>query len=111
MNKKLRPFNMHGKELETVCGLNCSDCVYVKEGCRGCNAEKGAPFWCGFAVVSVCPVYACCVSERHLEHCGLCDEMPCGRFTQIKDPNMTAGQETACLKARVAVLKRRTGKM
>jgi hypothetical protein len=82
----------------------------VKEGCRGCNAEKGAPFWCGFASVSVCPVYACCVNERHLAHCGLCDEMPCGRFTQIKDPNVTAEQEKACLKVRVAVLKRRAKK-
>jgi hypothetical protein len=51
---------MHPKGMETVCGLDCGDCAYVKEGCSGCNAEKGAPFWCGFAGVSVCPVYDCC---------------------------------------------------
>ena len=101
---------MRGRSVKTVCGLDCGDCVHVKEGCRGCNAEKGAPFWCSFASVSVCPVYACCVGERRLEHCGLCDEMPCGRFTQIKDPNTTEEEDRECLKARVAVLKRRARK-
>jgi hypothetical protein len=36
--------------------------------------------------------------------------MPCGRFTQIKDPNNTEEQEREWLKARVAVLKRRARK-
>ena len=36
---------MNSKGMKTVCGLDCGDCAYVKEGCRGCNAEKGAPFW------------------------------------------------------------------
>jgi hypothetical protein len=98
---------MNRKGLETVCGRNCGDCVYMKEGCRGCNAEKGAPFWCGFAGVSVCPVYDCCANERHLAHCGLCDEMPCGRFTQIKDLDTTEEQDKECLNAREAVLTRR----
>jgi hypothetical protein len=101
---------MRGKSMKTVCGLDCGDCAYVKDGCRGCNAEKGAPFWCGFASVSVCPVYACCVNERRLKHCGLCDEIPCDRFTAIKDPNMTAEQEQECLQAREAELKKRAKK-
>jgi hypothetical protein len=98
---------MNSKGMKTVCGLDCGDCAYVKEGCRGCNAEKGAPFWTQFASVSVCPVYDCCVNEKHIRHCGLCAEMPCPRFTQIKDPNTTEEQDKECLKARVAVLKRR----
>jgi hypothetical protein len=101
---------MSSKGLESVCGLNCGDCAYVKEGCKGCNAENGAPFWCSFASVNVCPVYDCCVNECHLEHCGLCKEMPCARFTQIKDPNTTEEQDRECLKARVAALKRRAKK-
>ncbi len=80
---------MRGRIMKTVCGLDCGDCAYVKDGCRGCTAEKGAPFWCGLAGVDVCPVYDCCVNERGLVHCGLCEEMPCDRFTQIKDPNTT----------------------
>ncbi len=101
---------MSRKELETVCGLCCGDCAYLKDGCQGCNAEKGAPFWTQFAGVTVCPVYDCCVNERRLEHCGLCDSMPCGRFTQIKEPNVTEAQEQECLRARVAELKRRANK-
>ncbi|MGA9139767.1 MAG: DUF3795 domain-containing protein [Methanocella sp.] len=98
---------MDSNGMQTVCGLDCGDCVYVKEGCRGCNAEKGAPFWTQFAGVCVCPVYDCCVNENHIAHCGLCEQMPCPRFTQIKEPNVTEEQEWECLKARVAVLKRR----
>jgi hypothetical protein len=101
---------MHGNKRVTVCGLDCGDCACVKEGCRGCNAGKGAPFWCGFAGVTVCPVYACCVNERRLAHCGLCEEMPCGRFTQIRDPDTTEAQDRECLKVRVAALKRRARK-
>jgi hypothetical protein len=101
---------MNSKGTETVCGLNCGDCAYVKEGCRGCNVEKGAPFWTQFAGVTVCPVYDCCVNEKRIAHCGLCKQMPCPRFTQIKDPNVTDEQELACLKARERELKRRASK-
>jgi hypothetical protein len=87
--------------------LNCGNCAYMKDGCCGCNAEKGMPFWCRFASVSVCPVYACYANERCLEYCGLYEEMPCGRFTLIKDPNMTEEQDRECLKAWAAVLTRR----
>jgi hypothetical protein len=47
------------------------------------------------------------VNERGLVHCGLCKEMPCERFTRIKDPNTTEEQDRECLKTRVAALKRR----
>jgi hypothetical protein len=98
---------MKSKDLKTVCGLDCGDCPHMKEGCKGCNAEKGAPFWTKLVNVSACPVYDCCVNEKHLSHCGLCEQMPCPRFTQIKDHNMTEEQEQECLKVRVATLKRR----
>lgn len=98
---------MDPKDRKTVCGIDCGDCPHVKEGCRGCNAEKGAPFWTQYVNIRVCPVYDCCVNEKHLAHCGLCGEMPCPRFTRYKDPNVTEGQARECLKNQVTVLKRR----
>jgi hypothetical protein len=32
------------KGIEAVFGMDCGDCVYVKGGCKDCNAEKGTPF-------------------------------------------------------------------
>jgi hypothetical protein len=98
---------MRSKVLETVCGLDCGDCACMKDGCRGCNTENGSPFWTQLAGVSVCPVYDCCASQKRLRDCGLCEQMPCPRFTQIKDPDVTEEQEQECLKVRVATLKRR----
>ncbi len=62
------------KELLTVqsrCGLLCDGCAQKKsEGCAGCIALKGRPFW------GECPVAICCQSKNHT-HCGECADMPC----------------------------------
>lgn len=53
------------------CGVRCDACER-KEAvqCQGClSMEK--PFWGG-----TCLVKTCC-EERHLLHCGLCEDFPC----------------------------------
>jgi hypothetical protein len=56
--------------------------------------------------IKVCPVYGCC-KEKQYEHCGCCAEMPCGKFTEIRDPEMTDEQIARNLEERKAELRRR----
>jgi hypothetical protein len=99
---------MHTDNLDSVCGLNCGGCKYLDNGCNGCNAEKGAPFWTGLVGAPVCPVYGCCAEEKKLEHCGLCGEVPCERFTRYRDPEHSDEDVAEGVRSRVAELKRRT---
>lgn len=59
------------KDIESRCGLLCSECGYREQtGCNGCvNINK--PFW-----GESCAVMNCCRDKQH-EHCGDCDEFPC----------------------------------
>lgn len=61
---------------ESRCGCVCSECAYKDQmGCKGClNIDN--PFW------GVCPMKACC-EDKKLNHCGLCDEFPCGLLNQF----------------------------
>ena len=53
------------------CGTYCNECSYrEKFNCKGCNEMNGHPFW------GDCDIYTCC-SEKNLEHCGCCSELPC----------------------------------
>jgi len=53
------------------CGIDCEACKYREpEGCPGCPAAAGKPFW------GECAVATCCIEREH-EHCGKCADMPC----------------------------------
>ncbi|MFV0401956.1 MAG: DUF3795 domain-containing protein [Oscillospiraceae bacterium] len=52
--------------VQSRCGILCEKCTYE---CAGCVAIPN-PFW------GECPVKACCEGKQ-LEHCGLCDVLPC----------------------------------
>ena len=67
----------------TACGTVCDDCEYFKgekePRCPGCTVIQGKPFW------GECSTYAC-AAEHGVEHCGLCAEFPCDKFTGMYDP-------------------------
>ncbi len=65
----------------TPCGECCIGCAKKENGiCPGCiEAEGKVPEW---AESGVCRVYACC-KEHHAQFCGLCDEFPCQKLTQM----------------------------
>jgi len=92
---------------DAVCGMRCGRCQYFGSGCKGCEAEKGAPFWTGFAGVKVCPVYDCCKAMNY-EHCGRCKDMPCPKFTEIRDPNKSDEEAARDLELQRAELSRRS---
>ena len=86
--------------LAAACGLYCGDCELLGDRCRGCAQVKGKPFWAELYNMEVCPVYGCCVNEKQLEHCGLCDKFPCETFTSLRDPSLSDEQAEQALAER-----------
>jgi hypothetical protein len=88
------------KDLAAVCGLFCGTCEHLGEKCRGCGQQKGKPFWTAMMNVESCPLYSCCVNTKQLEHCGLCSELPCETFLQLRDPSLNDEEAEKALVAR-----------
>lgn len=72
-----------------ACGLFCGTCEHLDTKCSGCGSQKGKPFWTTIMNVESCPIYDCCVNKKQLEHCGLCDELPCETFLALRDPSLS----------------------
>ncbi len=77
---------MLDKNLAPPCGLFCGTCEHLNDNCKGCGHQKGKPFWVSLMAISTCPLYDCCVNKKGLEHCGLCNELPCQLFNSFHDP-------------------------
>ena len=97
----------NGITLAAACGLYCGDYEYLQENCQGCNQVEGKPFWTEQLDMEVCPLYGCCVDQRELEHCGLCDEFPCELFISLRDPALSDEEAEQSLRQRQQDLKRR----
>ncbi|WP_066684673.1 DUF3795 domain-containing protein [Christensenella intestinihominis] len=77
------------EEVISCCGAVCSQCKDYPRECGGCPAIQGKVFWLQYVPEDVCPIYACCVEEKGLAHCGGCEELPCERYSRYSDPNMS----------------------
>jgi hypothetical protein len=86
--------------LAAACGLYCGDCEHLEARCTGCRRVQGRPFWAEEYGVAVCPLYGCCVEEKGLEHCGLCEDLPCETFASLRDPSLTDEQFERSLRER-----------
>jgi Protein of unknown function (DUF3795) len=80
--------------------LYCGACEYLGEKCSGCGNIEGKPFWTAEFGVEACPLYACCVIQRKLEHCGLCDDLPCKLFLEFHDPALSPEEAEASVRER-----------
>lgn len=89
----------------TLCGVQCDECAEYGKTCEGCAAVRGTVFWVDYLGLDVCPIYNCCVNEKHFEHCGLCSELPCRIHFDTKDPKISDEEHRAGLERRVAILK------
>ncbi|RJP66765.1 MAG: DUF3795 domain-containing protein [Candidatus Abyssobacteria bacterium SURF_17] len=98
---------MTDKNLAAACGLYCGPCEYLGKQCRGCGNQAGKPFWTTHAKVEVCPLYDCCVNKKHLEHCGLCAELPCELFKEFHDPSLSPEEAQKSIHSREGDLIRR----
>ena len=50
--------------------------------------------------IEVCPLYGCCIDKKHLEHCGLCSELPCETFNKFHDPSLSPEEAEQAVLAR-----------
>lgn len=98
---------MPDKNLVAPCGLYCGTCEYLGEQCQGCGHQEGKPFWTVRMNVEVCPLYGCCIDKKQLEHCGLCDELPCETFTSLHDPSLSPEEAKQSILSRQNELMRR----
>jgi hypothetical protein len=95
------------QNLAAACGLFCGACEHLDTKCEGCEQQKGKPFWTAMMNVECCPLYNCCVNTKQLEHCGLCDELPCETFLSLRDPALSDEEAEKALVARQNDLIRR----
>ena len=98
---------MPDKNLAPVCGIYCGTCEHLDTQCRGCGNVEGKPFWTTHMKIEVCTLYDCCVNKKQLEHCGLCDELPCSTFLQFYDPSLSQEEAKESILARQNDLLRR----
>ena len=91
---------MVNNNLAAVCGLFCGTCEHLNTKCRGCGHQKGKPFWIAMINVESCPLYNCCVNTKQLEHCGVCNELPCKTFSELRDPSLSDKEAQKALLAR-----------
>lgn len=95
----------------SVCGIDCNiaclECnKSLEEPCKGCNALKGKLFWTQYLGLDTCPIYNCCVNEKHYTHCGECDKLPCEIYYSTKDPSTPEEEFKIKITERANVLKK-----
>lgn len=89
----------------SVCGLLCNECQYLNN-CQGCHIVKGSTFWAKDIMPDkICPLYTCAVVENRYDNCGQCGKLPCGKFNDLKDPNISEEQHKKSIEERAARLK------
>ncbi len=90
-----------------ACGFYCGSCVHITTLCKGCAASEGQPFWASAMPGGVCPLFDCCRNAKGLEHCGLCPQLPCATFLELRDPSLGDEEFKESLERRICNLRRR----
>jgi len=98
---------MTDANLAPVCGLYCGTCEYLGNQCQGCGHQQGKPFWTTQVGIEVCQLYDCCINTKHLEHCGMCDDLPCEMFLSLRDPSLSDEEFEKSMVERQEDLKKR----
>lgn len=90
----------------SVCGCDCAACEYLKKSeCSGCSEIKGKVWWTSYISTTVCPIFDCVANEKKFENCGVCSEIPCKLWRDLKDPSDKDEQHEASIKTRVENLR------
>ena len=89
----------------TKCGCDCSECYAFEKECDGCEAICGKVFWAEEHVKQdTCPIYKCC-DDRKMVNCGKCNEVPCKKWYELKDPSQSDEEHIKSINKRVKRLK------
>jgi len=90
----------------SVCGLLCDQCEYFNSHCKGCQTVSGSTFWAKAVFPDkICPLYQCAVMERRYSYCGQCPELPCKKYADLRDPNISEEEHYQSIKERASRLK------
>ena len=93
------------KKIISVCGLLCNECNYFGYKCQGCYSVQGETFWSKEVMPDkICPLYKCSRKESMYNNCGQCEELPCEKFVELKDPDISDEQHKKSINERVARL-------
>ena len=88
------------------CGVECGVFEPCKEaGCSDCHSIQGKPFYLAEFGVETCPLYDCPVNQKGYHTCAECDELPCQKFYDWKDPSMTEEEHIDSINERTDRLK------
>ncbi len=88
----------------TVCGLYCNECHSYQGECNGCREVSGKPYWVQYIGEEVCPIFNCC-EDMGIVNCGKCNDIPCKKWYDLKDPNLSEEEHLKSINERVAELK------
>lgn len=71
------------------CGTYCGNCEDYGVVCDGCRNRSGKPIWYHlFSKKEPCSYYTC-VKKNTYHDCSQCQQVPCSKFFQYPDPNMS----------------------
>ncbi|UAL08342.1 MAG: DUF3795 domain-containing protein [Candidatus Methanogranum gryphiswaldense] len=90
----------------SCCGIDCSQCENYPDSCKGCSIQKGHVYWTVNVSLNVCPIYGCCRQKKQMDHCGLCKQVPCNIWKEMKDPSWTDEQHQESIDQRLVSLKK-----
>lgn len=93
--------------LLSACGLICSDCQFYNNPCNGCYQVDGKTFWAQQAIPEkICPLYNCSVIKKGFYNCAECQDLPCKKFLELNDPNITEEEHIKSISNRVKNLQK-----
>jgi hypothetical protein len=93
--------------LAAPCGLYCGTCECLGVNCQGCGHQMGKPFWAAQFNMEICPLYDCSANKKEIEHCGMCNDLPCEIFISLRDPSLSDEEFEKSLAERQENLRRR----
>lgn len=83
------------------CGTYCEKCDDYGLVCDGCRNRDGIPLWYYlYDKKETCSYYQCCKSAGNHD-CSECSQLPCEKFFEYPDPNMSDEFKQMWLKLRI----------
>ena len=77
-----------GQEINP-CGTYCDGCEDYGVVCDGCRNRNGIPLWYHlYDKKEPCCYYQCC-ENKGKHDCSQCGQLPCDKFFEYPDPNMS----------------------
>ncbi len=88
------------------CGTICSDCKDYQRDCAGCSELEGKVYWTNYVNMKICPLYDCPINKHKYKTCAKCKNVPCKKWRDLKDPNISDEVFDNEVKERLVVLKK-----